>query len=117
MPKILYVEHSGIVTTVTVPTDTTVMRGAVDNGVTGIIGLCGGECRCATCHVYVDEEWLPLLPEPGKTEEAMLGFTAAARRHNSRLGCQIKITRALDGLKVLLPEIQRRPRRVVTQAD
>ena len=107
MPKITYIEHSGRAHQVEVPEGKSVMRGAVDNGVPGIDADCGGECACATCHVYVDEAWLAVTgtPVPGSQEAAMLSF-AALGRANSRLSCQLKVDAALDGLVVRLPEGQ-----------
>jgi 2Fe-2S ferredoxin len=83
------------------------MRGAVNNGVPGIDADCGGECACATCHVYVDPAWLERigLPEPGSMEASMLSFAAAAEP-NSRLSCQIMMSEALAGLVVRMPEGQ-----------
>ena len=76
-----------------VPVGTSVMRGAVDNNVPGIDADCGGECACATCHVYVDAAWLPKIgtPVPGSQEAAMLSFAAVAQP-DSRLSCQITMT-------------------------
>ncbi|HEX3537260.1 MAG TPA: 2Fe-2S iron-sulfur cluster-binding protein [Stellaceae bacterium] len=107
MPKITYIEHSGREHAVEVPLGLSVMRGAVDNNIPGIDADCGGECACATCHVYVDEAWLPVtgLPEPGSQEASMLSFAALAEP-NSRLSCQIEVTQALEGLVVRLPEGQ-----------
>ena len=92
---------------VEVPVGLSVMRGAVNNAVPGIDADCGGECACATCHVYVDPAWLEEigLPEPDSQEASMLGFAAAAEP-NSRLSCQIKMREALDGLVVRLPDGQ-----------
>jgi ferredoxin, 2Fe-2S len=75
--------------------------------VPGIDADCGGECACATCHVYVDAAWLGVtgLPEPGSQEASMLSFAALAEP-NSRLSCQIEVTEALEGLVVRLPEGQ-----------
>ena len=107
MPKITYIEHSGPAHVVDVPEGLSVMRGAVDNNIPGIDADCGGECACATCHVYVDEAWLGTTgrPVPGSQEASMLSFAALARP-NSRLSCQIKVSAALDGLIVRLPEGQ-----------
>ena len=107
MPRIIYIEHSGTEHQVEVPLGLSVMRGAVDNNIPGIDADCGGECACATCHVYVDEAWLAVTgrPEPGSQEASMLSFAALAEA-NSRLSCQIKVTQALDGLVVRLPEGQ-----------
>jgi ferredoxin, 2Fe-2S len=62
---------------------------------------CGGACACATCHVYVDEAWTDKLPAAEKQEIEMLDFGVAVQE-NSRLSCQIKMSEALDGLKVTL---------------
>jgi 2Fe-2S ferredoxin len=102
-----YIEHSGQEHTVEVPCGLSVMRGAVDNNIPGIDADCGGECACATCHVYLDERWLGLIgtPAAGSQEASMLSFAALAQP-NSRLSCQIGVTDALDGLVVRLPEGQ-----------
>ena len=94
-------------TRVDVPLGTSVMRGAVDNNVPGIDADCGGECACATCHVYVDPAWLEKtgLPVPGSQEASMLSFAAVAEP-NSRLSCQITMTEELAGLVVRMPEGQ-----------
>jgi 2Fe-2S ferredoxin len=107
MPKITYVEYGGREHEVEVPAGRSVMRGAVENDIPGIDADCGGECACATCHVYVDEDWLAATgtPAPGSQEESMLSF-AALQRPNSRLSCQITVSEALDGLIVRLPEGQ-----------
>ena len=106
MAKVTFIEHSGETLAVNIPTGWTVMQGAVQNGVEGIEAECGGSCACATCHCYVEEELLDRLSPPSETEEEMLDCTASERRPNSRLSCQIKVTDALDGLVVRLPETQ-----------
>lgn len=83
----------------------TVMENAVRNSVPGIDAECGGACACATCHVYVDEAWTAKVGAPSPMEEDMLDF-AADVQPNSRLSCQIKVTAALDGLVVRVPERQ-----------
>ena len=107
MPKVTYIEHSGTGHQVEVPVGLSLMRGAVNNGVPGIDADCGGECACATCHVYIDPAWLDRIgvPKPGSMEESMLSF-AAVREPNSRLSCQITMTEALDGLVLRMPEGQ-----------
>jgi len=70
------------------------------NGVAGIMGDCGGGCACATCHVYVDQEWWDKVGEPDDIEFAMLDMVADVMRDTSRLGCQIKMKPELDGLTV-----------------
>ena len=107
MPGVTYIEFDGAVHTVEVAIDTTLMRGAVDNNVPGIDADCGGQCACATCHVYVDAAWLEKtgLPEPGSQEATMLSFAAAAQP-NSRLSCQIKMRQDLAGIVLRMPEGQ-----------
>jgi 2Fe-2S ferredoxin len=78
------------------------MRAAVDGGVPGIDGDCGGQCACATCHVFVDPIWLPRTGERTPAEEELLNF-ASAVEFNSRLACQIKMTNELDGIVVRMP--------------
>ncbi|PWC52476.1 2Fe-2S iron-sulfur cluster-binding protein [Azospirillum sp. TSO22-1] len=106
MAKITFIEHSGERLVVNIPVGWTVMQGAVQNGVEGIEAECGGSCACATCHCYVDEAFVDALPAPSETEEAMLECTAAERLPNSRLSCQLKVSEALDGLVLRLPEAQ-----------
>ncbi len=107
MPRVVYVEFSGIEHQVEVPVGQSVMRGAVNNGVPGIDADCGGECACATCHVYIDLAWLDKIgtPPAGSMEESMLSFAAAAEP-NSRLSCQITMREDLDGLVVRMPDGQ-----------
>ncbi len=83
----------------------TVMENAIRNAVPGIEAECGGACACATCHVYVDEDWTAVVGEPEAMEEDMLDF-AYDVRPNSRLSCQIKVRPELDGLIVRVPERQ-----------
>jgi ferredoxin, 2Fe-2S len=107
MPKITYIEYNGAEHAIDVPVGKSVMQGAIDNNVPGIDADCGGECACATCHVYVDAAWLSTvgLPPAGSQEASMLSFAALAQP-NSRLSCQIEASEALDGLVVRLPEGQ-----------
>lgn len=107
MPKVTYIEFDGTEHPIEVPAGRTVMQGAVDNNVPGIDADCGGECACATCHVYVDAAWLDKvgLPVAGSQEASMLSF-AAVTQPDSRLSCQIQVTPALDGLVVRMPEGQ-----------
>jgi ferredoxin, 2Fe-2S len=83
-----------------------VMLAALTHGLNGIVAECGGNAVCATCHVYVDEAWAAKLDPVGDDEDALLDGTASERLPNSRLSCQIKVTPALDGLVVRLPERQ-----------
>jgi len=105
MAKITYIEHDGTEHMVDVEDGMTVMEGAVRNMVPGIDADCGGACACATCHVYVDESWTGKTGERSSMEESMLDF-ADDVRDNSRLSCQIKVSGALDGLIVRMPEEQ-----------
>lgn len=106
MANITYVQHDGTEQTVDVKNGLSVMEGAIKNDIEGIDADCGGACACATCHVYVDEAWLPKLGRPNPMEGSMLDF-AENREANSRLSCQIKVNDELDGLIVRLPESQR----------
>jgi 2Fe-2S ferredoxin len=105
MAKITYIEHDGTEHTVEVDNGITVMEGAIRNLVPGIDADCGGACACATCHVYVDEAFKDKTGERTSMEDSMLDF-ASDVRDNSRLSCQIKVSEALDGLVVRLPEEQ-----------
>lgn len=105
MAKILFTEHDGTEHPVEVDPGGSVMLAAVTNGVPGIDADCGGACSCATCHVYVKEEWLAKLDPIDTMEEAMLSLSTD-RKDNSRLSCQIKVTDELDGLEVTTPEFQ-----------
>jgi 2Fe-2S ferredoxin len=105
MAKITYIDFGGTARTIEVKTGLSVMEGAVKNNVPGIDADCGGACACATCHVYVDEAFRDLVGGPSAMEESMLDF-AENVEPNSRLSCQIKVTDALDGLVVRIPERQ-----------
>ena len=105
MPKITYIEHSGKNHTIEVRNGLTVMEGAVQNNIPGIDADCGGSMACATCHVYVKEEWFDKLDKKEDGEEDMLD-TAYEPNKNSRLSCQLIVSEKLDGLIVYLPEKQ-----------
>lgn len=105
MPLIKFVEPCGNEHDIDVPVGSTVMQGAVDNMIDGIPADCGGVCACATCHCYVDEPWMAKAGNIGDTEKEMLEV-ATGRKENSRLSCQIKVTSAMDGMVVHLPESQ-----------
>ena len=106
MPKITYIEHNGTAHEIEVPLGLSVMQGAIQHDIAGIEAECGGNCMCATCHVYVDEAWLARLPAMGGDEDALLDGAAAERRSNSRLSCQISLASGLDGLVLSLPDRQ-----------
>jgi ferredoxin, 2Fe-2S len=105
MPKITYIQPYGTEQTVDAEVGMTVMETAKKHQIDGIEAECGGACACATCHVYVDEAWRERTGSPSDMEEDMLDF-AFDVRETSRLSCQIKVTEALDGLIVRVPEKQ-----------
>ena len=105
MPKITYIENNGKSHTVEVDKGLTVMEGAVQNNIPGIDADCGGSMACATCHVYVKEEWLSKLPKKEDGEEDMLDM-AFEPKSNSRLSCQLIVSDELDGLEVNIPSKQ-----------
>ena len=105
MVEITYIDVDGTARTVEAEAGSTVMETAIRNGVPGIVAECGGACTCATCHVYVDEEWRAATGEPQPMEEDMLDF-ASDVRPNSRLSCQIRVKPELDGLVVRTPARQ-----------
>jgi 2Fe-2S ferredoxin len=105
MAKITYIEFDGQEHVVEVRNGLSVMEGAIKNNVPGIDADCGGACACATCHVYVDEAWRDQVGGPSAMEESMLDF-AEGVEPNSRLSCQIKVSDALNGLIVRMPESQ-----------
>ncbi len=106
MAKITYIEHNGTEHVVDVANGLTVMEGARDNNIPGIEADCGGACACSTCHVYVDLAWVDKVPAIDDMEEDMLDFAFEPNPDRSRLTCQIKVTDALDGLIVQMPEKQ-----------
>ena len=105
MPKIIYVDHAGAERAIEGSVGATVMETALRNNVPGIDAECGGACSCATCHVYVADDWIDVVGRAQDMEQDMLDF-ATDVRETSRLSCQIKITPALDGLTVTTPSQQ-----------
>jgi len=106
MPTVTYQRPDGPPRVIDAPLGATARDVALSNGVDGIIGECGGQAMCASCHVYVEESFLALLPPIADDEDAMLDSTASPRRAGSRLSCQIKLTAELDGLILELPQEQ-----------
>ncbi|UTD29843.1 2Fe-2S iron-sulfur cluster-binding protein [Bradyrhizobium sp. WD16] len=106
MPSITFIHPDGRAETIGGNDGDSAMHIATMNGVGEIVAECGGNAMCATCHVYVDEEWQARLPQPSDDEIALLEGVAAEQRPNSRLSCQIKLTPALDGLVLHLPDKQ-----------
>jgi len=103
MPTIHYIHPDGRRSTVEAKAGSSVMEAAIRNNVRGIEAECGGSCSCATCHVYVDPEFLRRLPAPDEMESELLEGVAAEREATSRLSCQIAVTPELDGLTVRIP--------------
>jgi len=105
MAKIKYVEHNGKEHQVDVANGLSVMEGAVQNDISGIDADCGGSMACATCHVYVKEDWFNKLPPKNEGEDDMLD-QAYEPKSSSRLSCQMQVSDNLEGLEVHLPEKQ-----------
>ena len=105
MAKITYIEHNGTNHTVDVQNGLTVMEGAVQNNIPGIDADCGGSMACATCHVYVKDEWFNKIPKAEDAEVDMIDMAYEPKK-NSRLSCQIIVSDELDGLEVTTPEKQ-----------
>ena len=105
MTKIVYIEHSGKSHIINVQNGLTVMEGAIQNNIPGIDADCGGSMACATCHVYVKEEWFDKLPKKEDGEEDMLDMAFEPKKF-SRLSCQLMVSDDLDGLVVNLPAKQ-----------
>lgn len=107
MPIVTYISTAGVSRKLDVPVGMSVMHGALNGRVEGILGECGGNCLCATCHVYVDAAFLDRIPAAKPNENAMLSIAAEGPHPNSRLSCQIKMTNELDGLIIRIPAKQR----------
>lgn len=106
MPQITFRYADSSERTLTTDAGVSVMRAAVVNSVPGIIGECGGQAMCATCHVYVDDAYRGGLPEISEDEEEMLDCTSADRQDSSRLGCQLVLGGELDEIVVTVPVSQ-----------
>jgi 2Fe-2S ferredoxin len=106
MPSITFIHPDDRAQSVNANEGDSAMYTALLHGIDGIVGECGGGAVCATCHVYVDANWVDKLDAAGGDEDELLEGVAAERLPNSRLSCQIKITDALDGLVLRLPERQ-----------
>ena len=105
MAKVTYIESNGTDHKIEIANGLSVMEGAVQNDIPGIDADCGGGMACATCHVYVKDEWYDKIPKKTDGEEDMLDMAFEPNRF-SRLSCQIIITDELDGLVVKLPSKQ-----------
>jgi ferredoxin, 2Fe-2S len=106
VPKVVFVLADGTQTAVDARVGDPVMIAATQNGVEGIVAECGGNCSCATCHVWVRDDFLPHVGSPGDMEEDLLDLAVSERRSGSRLSCQITVTDELDGLTVEIPPEQ-----------
>lgn len=106
MPTVTFTQPSGATDVVHVDDGTTLMRAAVTNNVPGIVGECGGQAMCATCHVFIRPEFVDALAPVGEDEDEMLDCTSAARTDRSRLGCQVHVDGELDGIVVDVPDGQ-----------
>ena len=105
MPSVTYCQPDGSARTIRVAVGDSVLDGALDHGIEGIIGQCGGGMNCLTCHCYVAEVWLGRVPPPDQDEAEMLDYVVLPGP-GSRLGCQLRVTDAMDGLVVHVPLAQ-----------
>ena len=103
MPVLKITDASGQTHEINADSGMTVMEVAVDNSLAGMLAECGGACACATCHVYIAEEWAGRLPAADDMEDAMLE-SALDRQANSRLGCQVEISDELDGIELTIAQ-------------
>ena len=105
MVKVTFIEFDKTEHTIDAENEMSLMEVAIQNGVPGIDADCGGACACATCHVYIDSNWIDKTGTAEQMEQDMLDF-AFDVTDQSRLACQIKVSDDLDGLVVNLPEKQ-----------
>lgn len=105
MAQVTYIDKDGKEYVVEVESGVNLMQAAVDNMVPSILGDCGGFCACATCHVFVDDDWTAKAGKPSETEADLLDGVEAIKP-TSRLCCQIVMTNELGGIVVHLPESQ-----------
>ena len=106
MPNVTLVEFDGSRHTLEVPEGQSIMQTAVDHSLPGIVGECCGSMACATCHCFIDADWTEKVGPPSQLEQDLLEGSPVETQTNSRLGCQVAVTAALDGLIVHLPESQ-----------
>ena len=106
MPSIIFIHPDGSRRPIEANAGESAMQAATRHDVSGILAECGGNAMCATCHVYVDADWLARLPAMSSDEDALLDGAAAARLANSRLSCQLNMAGELDGLVLRLPDRQ-----------
>lgn len=101
MGKIVVTLRDGETREIEASAGISIMETIRDDGIDELMAICGGCCSCATCHVYVDESQLSLLPEMSEDEDSLLG-ASDHRNATSRLSCQIPFSDALDGLRVTI---------------
>jgi 2Fe-2S ferredoxin len=106
MPTVVYVQLDGNRIEASASVGTTVKDAALDAGIEEIVGECGGNAMCATCHVYVEADWYQRLSPPDEIEDELLDDAASPREPTSRLSCQIELSDNLDGLTIRLPRTQ-----------
>ncbi|ABI61897.1 Ferredoxin, 2Fe-2s [Granulibacter bethesdensis] len=106
MPVAIFVNAAGARQEVDVPNGVNLVEAAIDKGVQELAAICGGYLQCATCHVFVEEDFLNRLPPRSVDEDSMLDSTAEPRRENSRLACQIVMNDTLTGIVVHMPDRQ-----------
>lgn len=99
MPKITFIDVDGTSYDAMVDAGLSLMEGAINVGVPGVLAICGGSCACSTCHGYIDDAWVAVVGGPNDIEDATLEL-ANERRAGSRLTCQVQVTAAMDGLVV-----------------
>lgn len=105
MPKVIFIQTDGRSQSVEIKAGDTVMDAALDHNIAGIKAQCGGGVTCSTCHCYVEEAWIDLLPEPISDERDMLAYVWKPHK-TSRLCCQLVVTNKLDGIVIFIPEKQ-----------
>lgn len=105
MPHIVVTDRDGSTDTLEYKEGDVLMEVLRNRGYENIIALCGGVCACATCQVYIDEMWLPKLPEIQEAEDEMLQFSESYES-NSRLSCQIELDASMDGLSLTIARLE-----------
>lgn len=106
MVKVVFIEHDGNEVSVDVAAGGTLMEAARDHNIDGVVAECGGACACATCHVYVQQDWVGKLAPMSQAEKDMIEFALYTDPTRSRLSCQIVLTDTLDGINIDVPEDQ-----------
>lgn len=105
MVSITFIAHDGARHTIDAPEGQSIMKEALNAGIEGIVGECGGNCACGTCRVYVPEQWRGKLPPVQDTEREMVEY-AGDETEGVRLSCQIPVKPELDGIELTMPESQ-----------